>query len=287
MFLLNSLAINRFSRSITALSAAFFCGLKLSGCWLHTAVSLLASFYICDQQLLAETKGFICVKYSLKGDQKVSFQLNVLFWVTQKSLIHYALSPCSSRCIPLTPKLLSTLAAIMWRWIFICRTPFFTPTQQIRQRKQQCARVHKFICTDAHSYYFFVASMTFPADSLYTCARSKRDSSHAHTPRQTTHKRPALPRRRQRREFSCIFFSALLFTTRRPEHTIIFIVFWVKFCVHDEGLCGSVIGGVALYNDGCVPPHTQPNSALFPSSPTHAMRVVFTYQTAASLCLKL
>jgi hypothetical protein len=107
--------------------------------------------------------------------------------------------------------------------------------------------------------------MTFP-DSLYTCARSKRDSSHAHThtPRQTTHKRPALPRRRRRRREFHAYFSARCFL-RRGRSTIIFIVFWVKFCVHDEGLYAAAIGGVAPYTR---PPHTQPNSALFPSSPT-------------------
>jgi hypothetical protein len=128
-----------------------------------------------------------------------------------------------------------------------------THTANTPQRKQRCARGYtNFICTDAHSYYyFFVASMTFP-DSLYTCARSKRDSSHAHThtPRQTTHKRPALPRRRADGGNFHAYFSARCFLRRggRIQHTIIFIVFWVKFCVHDEGLVrAAVIGGVALY----------------------------------------
>jgi hypothetical protein len=41
-------------------------------------------------------------------------------------------------------------------------------------------------------------------------------------------------------------FSARCFLRRGRGTIIIFIVFWVKFCVHDEGLYAAAIGGVAL-----------------------------------------
>lgn len=237
---------------------AFWLRTQQSHCW-HAFIFVISSFWLKQKALFAWNTAWMSTKKSHfnNGDTKKRLirMLSLSVHALNPKVIEHSCSSNAKMNIHLPHALLHTHTA---------NTHKSNP-----RRKHSRQGIHILYVPTRIVIIIFRRKHDFSRlPGILVHVPKEIHHTHTHTPRQTTHKRPTLPRRRRRREFSCIFFSALLFTTRLG-HTIIFIVFWVKFCVHDEGLWRPLSGASHYMYDGCAP-HTQSRNSLFPSSPPHA-----------------